>query len=88
MKLLEVLSGSWIAILVLRRRMFCLMNIIFDALAIGEDNRIIRLSPSLKDELCSLAVLGALAAFDLRADFRGYVLEMLQVNGRPQFVPL
>lgn len=72
-KLLEVLSGSWIAILVIRRRMFCLMNIIFDALAVGEDNRIIRLSPALKDELCCLAVLGPLAAFDLRAKFRGYV---------------
>lgn len=72
-KLLEVLAGSWIAIMVVRRRMLCLMNIIFDPLAIAEDNRIIRLSPALKDELCSLAVLGPLASYDLRAEFRGYV---------------
>ena len=72
-KLLEVLSGSWISILVIRRRMFCLMNIIFDALALKEDNLVLRLSPALCDELCSLAVLGPLAVFDLRAQFCNYI---------------
>lgn len=86
-KLLEVLAGSWIAILVIRRRMLCLMNIIFDPLAIAEDNRIIRLSPALKDELCSLAVLGPLASYDLRAEFRGYV-GATDASGMQEYEPL
>ena len=56
---------------------------------IGEDNRIIRLSPALKDELCCLAVLGPLAAFDLRANFVAMLVLLTRlVSGWPQFVLL
>lgn len=72
-KLVEVLAGCWIAVLTMRRRMLCLMDVIFEPLGIDDDSAVIRLSPALQDELLSLSVLGPLAAADLRAEFRPYV---------------
>ena len=72
-KLVEVLAGCWIAVLTMRRRMLCLMDVIFEPLGIEDDSAIICLSPTLQDELFSPSVLGPLAAADLRAEFRPYV---------------
>ena len=66
--LLESLSGSWISILMLRRRMLSLMSEIFNATGCGlEQGAVIRLSDELKDELLTLVILGPLAAVNLRA---------------------
>ena len=67
--LLESLAGSWISILGCRRRMFCIMDIIFEALSIEDQQKVIRLSPSLIGELLSLVILAPLAAVDLRCPF-------------------
>lgn len=50
--------------------MLCPMDIIFEPLGISDDAAVVRLSPSLQD---GLAVLGPLAATDLRAGFRPYI---------------
>jgi len=68
-KLLETLAGSWIAILTMRRRMFCLLDIVFEPLGIADGNKVVALSPALQDELCSLSCTFLLAAADLRAEF-------------------
>ena len=66
--LLESLSGSWISVLMLRRRMLSLMSEIFNATSCGlADGAVVRLSDSLKDELMCLVTLGPLAAVNLRA---------------------
>lgn len=67
--LLESLAGSWIAILGCRRRMFCVMEIIFEALSIEDQQVVIRLSPALIGELLTLVILAPLAAVDLRSSF-------------------
>lgn len=69
LKLLECLSGCWVSILTLRRRMLCLMDIIFEPLGAPEARGIIKLSRALRDELLCLATLGPLAVTDLRAEF-------------------
>lgn len=68
-KLLETLAGCWIAILTMRRRMFCLLDIIFEPLGIADGNKVVALSPALQDEMCSLCCTFLLAAGDLRAEF-------------------
>ena len=68
-KLLETLAGSWIAILTMRRRMFCLLDIIFEPLGIADGNKVVALSPALQDELCVLCCTFLLAVGDLRAGF-------------------
>ena len=65
--LLETLAGSWIALLLPRRRMFCILDCIFGALAHSAPNTIIRLSEAMKDELVCLACLAPLAVMDMRA---------------------
>lgn len=67
--LLESLAGSWIALLGPRRRFLCVMDVIFDALSVEDQKAVVRLSPELKAELISLAVLAPLAVVDLRASF-------------------
>ena len=67
--LLESLAGSWIAIFGCRRRMFCIMEVIFEALCVEDQQTVIRLSPGLIGELLSYVVLGPLAVVDLRCDF-------------------
>ena len=68
-KLLETLAGAWISVLTMRRRMFCLLDIIFEPLGISDGNQVVALSPALQDELCALCCTFLLAAADLRADF-------------------
>lgn len=66
--LLESLSGSWISVLMLRRRMLSLMSEIFSATGCGlEQGAVIRLSETLKDELLTLVVLAPLAVVNMRA---------------------
>ena len=66
--LLESLSGSWISVLMLRRRLLSLMSEVFSATGCGlEQGAVIRLSDTLKDELLSLVVLAPLAVVNLRA---------------------
>lgn len=59
-KLLETLAGSWISILTMRRRMFCLLDIVFEPLAIADGGKVVALSPALQDELCTLCSLSCL----------------------------
>ncbi|CAE7335394.1 Khsrp, partial [Symbiodinium sp. CCMP2456] len=65
--LLESLAGCWISIFVLRRRLLSAMSLIFQAAAAGDPNVIVRLSPELRAELASFALLGPLCAVNLRA---------------------
>ena len=72
-KLLECLAGCWISILMVRRRLLCLMDIIFEPLGLTDEDRIIRLSSDLIDELLVLSVVGPLAVADLRAQYCPFV---------------
>ena len=67
--LLEALAGSWVSLLGLRRRLYSVLDIIFEPLTIPDQRQTIRLSPELVSELCTLVVLGSLACVNLRADF-------------------
>ena len=66
--LLEALSGSWISMFMLRRRLMCTMELIFEALAVSDQKAVLRLSPEMIDELWTLALLGPLACVNLRAE--------------------
>ena len=52
--LLEALAGSWIALLSLRRRMLCCMDVIFEVLAVSQQSAVLRLSDALVSELWTL----------------------------------
>ena len=67
--LLESLCGSWISVLMFRRRTLSVLNEIFGALHCGlAQNEVIRLSEGLKDELLAVVVLGTLSYVNLRAE--------------------
>ena len=72
-KLLECLAGCWISILMVRRRLLCLMDVIFEPLGLDAEDRVIRLSSDLVDELLTLSVVGSLAAADLRAQHCSFI---------------
>lgn len=87
--LLECLAGCWISLITVRRRMLCLMEVIFGALSAGNQRAIIRLSPELIDELLMLAILAPLACTDLRAPAKEFLVStdaslgaMAAVNAR------
>ena len=66
--LLESLSGSWISVLMLRRRLLSLMSEIFLATSSGlTAGAVVRLSDSLKDELLTLVLLAPYAVVNFRA---------------------
>ena len=46
-KLMEILAGCWISLLTTRRRLLCVMNIIFEPLGLPEPTQVIRLSPGI-----------------------------------------
>ena len=72
--LLEALAGCWVSLLGVRRRMYCLMNLIFEPLSIYEQPRsVVRLSDEMRSELCCLATLGSLAVVNLRAQYADFV---------------
>ena len=70
--LLRSIAGSFISLLMLRRRLLSSMNYIFDAIAAGQnDKEILRLSDDLVDELFTMMVLSMLAVVNLRARTMG-----------------
>ena len=72
-KLLECLAGCWVSILTVRRRLLCVMDIIFEPLGLPDPKQVIQLSPELVSELFCLCALGPLAVADLRASFLPFV---------------
>ena len=72
--LLEALAGSWVALLSIRRRLFSIMEIIFEPLGIEDQKAVVRLSPELKDELVSFVVIGSLAVVNLRARAANFIV--------------
>ena len=66
--LLHILFGSWVSVLLFRRRLPCLLDLIFDAVRGKHDEDIVQLSPSLRLGLISLVLLAPLAVSNLRAD--------------------
>ena len=66
-KLLEILAGSWTAILQCRRRGMCLLEEIFQHIQAHDYDEIFELSPSLVSELFSLVTRSPLFCTDLRA---------------------
>ena len=72
--LLEALAGSWIALLSLRRRMLCCMDVIFEVLAVSEQSAVLRLSDALVSELWTLALLGPLAAVNFRCRYADFLV--------------
>ena len=72
--LLESLVGSWVAILMFRRRLLSLLSLCFDILACDfEKGDVIRLSGQACDELFTIAVLGPLSYVNLRAQTLGTI---------------
>eukprot|EP00435_Cladocopium_sp_Y103_P015082 s84_g3.t1 len=67
--LLDALAGSWVSLLGLRRKLYSMLNLVFEPLGIADQKKIIRLSPELIDELVSLVVVGILGCVNLRAVF-------------------
>ena len=72
--LLESLAGSWVSIFSIRRKLFCILDLVFEPLGIPDQKKVIRLSPGLVSELCSLVIMGTLAVVNLRADFMDKVM--------------
>ena len=64
--LLDILAGSWVSVLVFRRRMLCLLDLIFNAMRGHSVSTLLRLSRELRSELFMLALLAPLATSDLR----------------------
>ena len=65
--LLQVLAGSWISVLQVRRRMLCLLEHIYFAQQGRDQDAIIALSPCAISELWCLVSLSPLAVTDLSA---------------------
>ena len=64
--LLESLGGSWVAVLMVKRRLLSVMDLIFEAGRGRSQNSVLRLSAELKTELLGLALVAPLAVADLR----------------------
>ena len=71
--LLEAIAGSWVSLLGVRRKLFSLLDIIFEPLSVKDQKAVVRLSDELKSELLSVAVMGSLAVVNLRAVFAPFV---------------
>ena len=72
--LLESLAGSWVSIYGVRRKLFCILNLIFEPLGIPDQKKVLRLSPELISELCCLVIMGTLCVVNLRAGFFDHVV--------------
>eukprot|EP00435_Cladocopium_sp_Y103_P032740 s2760_g8.t1 len=72
--LLDALAGSWVSLLGLRRKLYSMLNLIFEPLGISDQKKILRLSPELVDELVSLVIIGTLGCVNLRACFYDQVV--------------
>ena len=64
--LLEILAGSWVAILQIRRRMLCLLEAIYAVQRGKNRHDIVKLPPSLCEELWVLVILGPVATCSMR----------------------
>lgn len=71
--LLEAIAGSWVSLLGVRRKLFSLLDIIFEPLSVKDQKAVVRLSDELKSELLAVAVMGSLAVVNLRAVFAPFV---------------
>ena len=67
-KLLEVLCGSWVAILQCWRRAMCLLETVFSDIQEYDYGVTFALSPQTVDELWSLVTMAPLFTTDLRAE--------------------
>ena len=72
--LLEALAGTWVSIFGVRRRLFCLLQVIFEPLGIEDQSMVIRLSDELVDELVCLTVMAPLAMINLRAAYAPFMV--------------
>ena len=68
-KLLEVLSGAWIAALQCRRRCMCLLEVVFDEIQLHGYGENFPLSPAAIDELWALVICCPWFVTDLRASY-------------------
>ena len=66
-KLLEVLVGSWIAVLQCRRRCMCLLSAVFEDMQLHNYTEVFKLQAKTVAELWMLVVLAPLFCSDLRA---------------------
>lgn len=72
--LLESLAGMWVSLLGVRRRLYSLMDVIFEPLMMDcKSSTVLRLSEDLISELTSIAILGTLAVVNLRAPYGSFV---------------
>ena len=75
LSLLESLAGMWVSLLGVRRRLYSLLDVIFEPLTLNcKGNTVIRLSDALLSEMSAVAVLGTLAVVNLRAKFASFVV--------------
>lgn len=75
LSLLESLAGMWVSLLGVRRRLYSLLDVIFEPLTLNcRSNTVIRLSDALISEMTSVTVLATLAVVNLRAKFAGFVV--------------
>ena len=65
---LASLAGAWIAALLPRRRLLTLLELAFEAARRPDLREILGLSPALRAELCSVAIMAPSARADLRLD--------------------
>ena len=73
--LLESIAGMWVSLLGVRRRLYSLMDVMFEPLRMSSrPNNVIRFSDAMTSELASVAVLGTLAVVNLRARFANFVV--------------
>lgn len=72
--LLETLAGVWVALYGLRRRLFCLLDVIFEALGIEDQKVVVRLSDELIDELVAVVVMAPMAMINLRAAYAPFLV--------------
>ena len=78
--LLEVLCGSWVAVLMYRKRMLCLLELCFTATRGRRAGDILHLSGDLQSELFIIACLAPLAVTNLRAK-PGHVVAAVDASG-------
>ena len=72
--LLEALAGTWVAIYGLRRRLFCLLDVIFEPLAIADQKMVVRLSDELVDELLCICFMAPMSMVNLRAAYAPFLV--------------
>ena len=67
--LLEIIAGGFVALFCFRRRMMCLLDLIYSVQAGRSRDDVVSLPSALVDELWCLALLSPLAVTDLRARY-------------------